>query len=233
MFGLTIEQWRNLVLSVNTHRKQRRLSPVECARLIQTAELEAPLGEIAKALNFRDVTTLSRIRLLAVLNPSLSSLVNWGARKGELNMSTATTLMRLNQTELIEQAFALAIEKGVTKDEALQCVQLHNRSNLNITECFKKALETRIKIERSELILGSIISEKGKEVLTIKPLDYLIKQIRLILARRYPEIIVTSLRLGPGNRFSLFLSADLGSLLREQIAPKTVEQLITSLLEGV
>jgi hypothetical protein len=233
MFGLSDEEWQDLVLSVNTHRKQRRLTPVEVAKLVVKAEGAAPLDKIAKALNFGDTTTLSRIRLLADLNPSLAALVDWGGRRGWLSMSTAANLIRIREPELIEKAFTLAIENEITKDEAKQLIQIYNRSDISVENCFDKILSSRTKIEKSELILGSILSDQAKEKLILIPKDVLLKKMKMELARKYPNVVILGLKLGPENRFSLFLSASDGVVFRKLIFPKTVEQTITFLLEGV
>jgi len=61
MHGLSDTEWRDLVLSVNTHRKQRRLPPCKVAYLIDHALQNTSADQLAKSLGFEDTTTFFKI----------------------------------------------------------------------------------------------------------------------------------------------------------------------------
>ena len=82
MFGLTESQWRDLVLSVNVHRKNRRLSPVDTAHCLATALKQTDVPSLVKALGCNDATTVLKILRLKDLPFELATLVDWGTTRG-------------------------------------------------------------------------------------------------------------------------------------------------------
>ena len=84
MFGLSRDEWQGLLLSVNTHRSQRRLSPYQAAQCIERALELTDLDRLASELGFSDTTTLTKIRRIGTLPDGMASLVAWGGGEGPL-----------------------------------------------------------------------------------------------------------------------------------------------------
>jgi hypothetical protein len=232
MFGLAKEKWQDVVLSVNVHRKTRRLSPAEVGRCLNVALQQTDIETLADRLNFKDTTLLRKIARLADLPPDVASMVDWGARKGSLSMSSATEIQRLNDPELIRQAAIAAVENDFSRAEARQLVQIHTRTGVPLPTCVESVLATRPKIERSELIIGSFLTEKSKSACTQLGNDAAARAILLRLARRLPDVTARALRIN-GDRFSLLLSAEDGTRLRQLIAPDSVEGLLSQFAEQI
>jgi hypothetical protein len=232
MFGLSANDWRDLLLSVNVHRSQRRLSPSRVAELLDIALKQTDLDQLSKALNFSDKTTLERIRSLRALPADLAILVDWGSRKGVLSMSTAAQLVRLKTSENIRAGFKAAVEHDMTKEEARQVIQIFERSGKPLAECISTALATRPKVIRSELIIGSLVSDAAKKHVEELGEANATRKLRLALARSYPDIIAQSLRVSNG-RFSLLLSEEHGKQLRSLVAPASIEVMISGMAEAL
>jgi len=232
MFGLEKEQWQDLVLSVNVHRKNRRLSPAQVGRILTTALQHTDLETLADRLNFKDTTLLRKIARLADLPPDVASMIDWGTRKGSLSMSSATEIQRLAEPELIRQAAIAAVENDFSRAEARQLVQIRTRTGVPLPSCVESVIGTRPKVERSELIIGSFLTEKAKAGCASPGNDAAARGILLRLASRFPDITARALRIN-GDRFSLLLSAEDGTRLRQLIAPQSVEALLTSFAENI
>jgi hypothetical protein len=232
MFGLPANDWRDLLLSVNVHRSQRRLSPTRVAELLDAALRQTDLEQLSKALNFSDKTTLERIRSLRSLPADLGILVDWGSRKGVLSMSTAAQLVRLKTPERVRAGFKAAVENDMTKEEARQVIQILERSGKPLPDCISTALATRPKIIRSELIIGSLVSDAAKKRVEELGEVNATRKLRMGLARNFPEIIAQSFRIANG-RFSLLLSEEHGQKLRLAVAPASIEVMISGMAEAL
>jgi len=221
-----------LVLSVNVHRTERRLTPFAVAKLLQRALSFTNLATLAKALNSEDTTTLQKIVRLTGLPDEHASLVEWGTRRGSLSMSTAAELMRLGEPEMVRDAIKLAAEENLTKDEARQVVQIRQRSGKSLAECVQQALLTRPKVVRHELILGSLLTDNARSVVSRLGSELVTKKVKLALARRFPDLFAQSVRID-GKRFAIMFAADDATVLRRTIAPDSIETSITRLVEGI
>src|SRR5271157_2217088 len=157
MFGLNETQWRDLVLSVNVHRKSRRLSPFETATHLGIALRQTDVRTLAQALGFSDITTLLKIASLKDLPTDVAPLIEWGRAPGTVSMSTAAQLARLPSRDLASAAIKAAVQYSFDKEEARQLVQIFQRSGQPLNRCVEQVLETRPRIERSELIIGSLL----------------------------------------------------------------------------
>ncbi len=232
MHGLSDAEWRDLVLSVNVHRKQRRLSPGRAASYLDRALKNASVEQLAESLGFEDTTTLRKIHRLNQLPADLAAVVDWGDRRGSLSMSTASELMRLEAANLIREAFTAAIEHELTRAEARQVVQSRQRSGAAIAECIERALATRPRVERSELILGSFLTERAKRIVDSLGNDAAARRLKLEIARCLPKVVPRALRVND-NRFSILLSEDVAKDLRAGLSGKSVECVLTELMERV
>jgi hypothetical protein len=218
VFGLTDIQWQELLLSVNTHRKTRRLSPVETATHLEIALSKTDLHSLAQALGFSDTTTIVKIRRLKDLPAELGALVEWGTANGSVSMSTAAELMRIPSIEVAADAIKAAVEHSLNKEEARQLVQILERS--------KDPLETC----QSELIVGSLLSPMAQEKVLRVGAEPAAKKLRLLLAKNFPSILCQSVRIRDG-RFSLLFPDTNGTELRKLLRGVSVETTVTRLLE--
>lgn len=232
MFGLSPEEWRDLILSVNVRKASRRLTPYQAGNLLRRAVKAASLDTIAKELNSKDQTTLQKILRLSELPEEYASLVDWGNRRGFISMSTAAQIVRLRDKDEVTIALKSAVEEALTKEEARQIVQIKERSGKPVATCIEEALLTRPKIVRHELILGSILSDKAVAVMNTLGRDVATKHVKLALARAHPEIVLLTLKLSD-RRFSMMLTAEHSAKLRTLIAPNSVESAITRFVEGL
>jgi len=232
MFGLQREEWQDLVLSVNVHRKVRRLSPIQAASYLQRALQQASVENLAKALGFQEVSTLRKIASLNSLPPDIASTVEWGSRRGSISMSTAAELLRLGSPDLIREAATSVIEHDMSKDEVRQVVQVRTRSSEPIQECVRRALATRPRVERSELVLGSLLTETARQVVQKLGNDVSARKLGLALAQRFPEVVLKALRIN-GNRFSILFSEADAAVLRAALQGKSIEATLTESVEGI
>jgi len=162
----------------------------------------------------------------------IAPLVEWGTSSGTVSMSTATELMRLPSIDLTVEAVEAAVQHSFTKEEARQLVQVFQRSARPLDQCISNVLETRPRIEKSELILGSLVSAEAQRRARLLGDEPTAKRLRLLLARQYPDVICRALRVKAG-RFSLLLSEDNAAKFRQQLAGEAIEAKLTSLLESV
>jgi hypothetical protein len=230
VFGLTDIQWQELLLSVNTHRKTRRLSPVETATHLDIALSKTDLHSLAQALGFSDTTTIVKIRRLKDLPAELGALVEWGTANGSVSMSTAAELMRIPSIEVAADAIKAAVEHSLNKEEARQLVQILERSKDPLETCLNKVLLTRPRVEQSELIVGSLLSPMAQEKVLRVGAEPAAKKLRLLLAKNFPSILCQSVRIRDG-RFSLLFPDTNGTELRKLLRGVSVETTVTRLLE--
>lgn len=233
MFGLSADDWCDLVLSVNVHRKNRRLSPVDVARLIKKANVKSDESTVAEALGFQDLTTFRRIKRLNLVPEDLAELVVWGRgeERGSLSMSAASELLRLPQDQY-KPAFKAAVEYRLSKEEARQVIQIGKRTGKPINECVEQALSTRVRIERSELIIGSLLTESARSVLEQLGPKVLARKVKRKLAAKFPTVICQSLRF-KGCKMSILFKEEDAVEFRKYLERKSVEQCITEIVETI
>jgi hypothetical protein len=234
MYGLSKEEWQDLVLSVNVRKQNRRLTPYEVAKLICKALNRVDAPTLASDLNFKDLRTFDKIKAIAKAPEEFGDLIDWGSRRGSLSMSTAYELLRVPALNTNDQKslFKACIEAELTKDEARQIVQIHARSGGTPTAALDSVLKSRPKIQRSHLILGSLLSEKAKNNATQSLKSHGMRKLHAALARSFPAITAQVFRV-TSNGFSLLLSDSDHEKLRELVRPATVEQAITKLVENL
>lgn len=231
MFGLTEPQWQDLVLSVNVHRKTRRLSPYQTAQYLAVALDHTTVGSLGEALGFSDTTTLLKILRLKDLPPETAPLVEWGTAPGSVSMSTAAELLRLPDNELVTSAIKAAAQYRLTKEEARQLVQISGRSGEGLQECIGRVLQTRPRVERSELIIGSLLSPEAQRNATELGEEQAARRLRLLLAHYFPDVVCQAVRVRAG-RFSVLFSEEDAAKLRQRLAGRTLETVATHLLAG-
>ena len=230
MYGLALEEWQSLVLSLNTHRNKRRLSPYDVALLIEKAVQTSPVDELAGALGFADSSTIRRISKLAILPRSLGNLVGWGNGAGYISMSVASELMRLDSEKMTQSAVKAALQYSMSKSEARQLAQIVKRGEKNLEAAIELVLKTRPKVERQELIVGGITSEAALSSVLARGEDASAKKLKLDLAKLCPEIFPKSVTIST-NTFSIMLNDGDTVKLHKCLSGGSIEERITALLE--
>ena len=228
ILGLSKEEYRDLVLSVGTHRKSRRLSPLEVARLLSKAVAAgATRDECATELEL-GMTQVRTFMKLLDLDASIQHLADWrGSKNASIPFSTMAELARLAPQEQIEAADSV-LRHDLTWKEVVQVVQISNRSGKPIVECITNVLNLRPKIVTRHLFVGAITSEELTS--RIKAIDQ--KQRDKVIATALNRIIGSDYpakgRLGEDN-FTILSDHDLPRLLGKH--PDELEESINNFLE--
>jgi hypothetical protein len=226
MYGLSQDEWTNLVLSVNTHRGQRRLSPAEVAALLARAIQQATAEQVASSLGFRGADMVRRFLLLNCIPPDLREMVDWGARPGAVSLSTATALAGLAEPAVVAAAFRAAIEHSFSKSEAIQLKQAYLRGRGAVADCVASVLQTRPRVERRELTMGAITApDVASRIGELTP-EQRAQSLKAAAASAFPGVRMLGSSLGKG-RFSFLLDEANARLLRDITGGRSLEDTVT------
>jgi hypothetical protein len=167
MRGLTPEEERLLLLSVGTHRKDRKLSPIEVARLIQKAVSSgASRKECAGRLQIRTTQIAAFLDLLK-LALDVQDLADWGGSSASgIPFSSLAQLAGLKEASEQIRAARAILANRLSWKEVVQLVQLKNRSNKSIEEAIEAILKLRPQVEKRHIFVGSIIHDAVRSVLS-------------------------------------------------------------------
>ena len=226
---LDSEEWTNLVLSVNTHRTVRRLSPAEVALLIQRALWSYDKAGLADALGLRDASMVGRFDALNQLDPDLRELVEWGSKPGSVSMSVASELAPIRPRGERRKAFKAALDYGLSKRDAQQLKQSHRREFGDMDDCIRAALNAKPRVERTEVIVGAINDDKVQQVLQSMPPVERAAAFEGILSEEFPSVR----RLGSVlnvRYFSISLDPEDSEELRNILGNETLENAVSRLL---
>jgi len=146
MEGLTPEERRDLILSVGTHRGQRRLSPLEVARLLQKARASGATNKDCSDALQIGVTQISTFLRLLQLTPEVQHLAGWGsARQASIPFSSLAELNRFPAVDQLRVAEVI-LREGLSWKEVIELVQIAKRSGDPVDECIALVLDRRPKI---------------------------------------------------------------------------------------
>ena len=232
MFGLSTKQWQDLVLSVNVHRNDRRLRPSEVAAALDLALKQTDVDTLAQELGFKEPSTMRKIHSLVRLSPALAATVEWGTRRGGISMSTASELLLLNDPKHVEEGMKAALELDMTRTEAQQLKQIYRRTKASIKDCVQRVMSSRTLIERSELVLGTLVTPEAREIQSHLGDEEASRRLRLRLASLHPNVTLKSLRI-KGHQFSLLLLEEDAAKLRAAIGSKSIENFLTDVLASI
>ena len=155
--GLTIDEARDLVLSIGTHFGKRRLSPIEVAKLFRKAlDSGASTKMCAQAVGLTGPAMISRFTQLLKLSPKISYMVDWGQSSSMISFASAWRLAELSELEQ-ELVAPQIIANQMNKEEVRQLIQLQKRSQKNINECVNDVLRMRPTITKRYVFLGAIM----------------------------------------------------------------------------
>ncbi len=228
---LSPELKRDLILSLGTHRTERRLSPLEVARLIDLLYRNGTsFKEIAHLVSLKSTSTLREIHRLLALTPDIQHLVGWGKPSAStLPMKSAQQIARLSSWPDQLTATEATLVHELTSEETRQVVESRIRSQEPIDDCIDAVLRLRPTIERKYLFLGAVISSRvcrHLETLTQGERDEVFKASISHCYDNWPQ---WSGKLGD-SRFTISGATDLARVI-EQL-PSGFEQAITLCLES-
>lgn len=170
MRGLTVEEEQLLLRSVGTHRKERKLSPLEVAQLLQSAmDNGATRKECAERLQIGTSQVSAFLSLLNV-SPEIQHLADWSnLSPSTIPFSSLAQLASLAQPSDQVRAAEAILAHRLSWKEVVQLVQVKNRSSQPIEDCIKAVLRLRPEIETRHIFVGSIIFEQLKGELSRLP----------------------------------------------------------------
>ncbi len=228
ILGLSKEEYRDLVLSVGTHRKSRRLSPLEVARLLaKAAAAGATSGDCAKALELGTTQVRTFLKLLD-LDADVQHLADWqGSKNATMPFSSMAELARLAPPDQIP-AVDSVLRHSLTWKEVVQLVQVSRRSGKSIDECINYVLNLRPEIVTRHLFVGAITSvDLARRIRSFDQSErdrIFAEVLNRLISLDYPA----AGRLGE-DKFTILSDHDLSHLLGTH--PDEIEKSINELLE--
>jgi len=235
LFGLASEEWQDLVLSVGTHRGQRRISPVQVALLLRRALDNAnDVEQLAKALHFQDRTMVSRFLSLLKLPEEYQELVGWGKRDGLVSFTSAALVSSLSDKQKIRDALEVVLMHDLTKVETEALVQRVRRSEgtKTVRDAVSEVLRMRPRVETRYLIVGAV-----KEVTLTSRLSKMDQWTRdriwrKILHDNFPEVQIhaSASRLTPKMFFITTDAEGRKRLLQHATDSATLEEIVRQIL---
>lgn len=150
--------WSNAILSVGTHYKIRRLTPIELSDGFVMAKKEGiSVIQIAEKLDI-DNTIVSRLIDLSKLTPKVKLFVDWGSSDTTISFTSASEIAKANLSREEQEIFLEAIiQNSLNKKEVIQILQIKKRSNKRIKDCIEDVLRLRPKIIYKYLYIGTIL----------------------------------------------------------------------------
>lgn len=153
---LSPEERRDLLVSLGTHRGERRLSPVDVARLFRRAlEAGASLSDCAEAGGFKGTSMVRRFLRLLDLSPRMQATVGWGSSETTLPFSAATEIARLPPAAR-EVTAERSLSAGLKTQEVKQLVQRVLRGGVEPKAAAEEILALRPRVERRHVFIGSV-----------------------------------------------------------------------------
>jgi hypothetical protein len=214
MKGISSEKQRDLILTLGTHNRERPLSPIEVAELLNiTISSGSSINDVAKELLLQNTSMIPRFRRLLKLSPEIKHLVDWSG-KSSISFTTASEIARLKTFEEQESVGKATIESRLTKIEVIQIIEAKNKSGKPLCECIKEIITMRPRIIKRYLFIGAIRSPEVQDRLSCisqKERDeFLTKVVNLNI----PNLPSWDGHLGK-DRFTLIGDEDLNQILNK------------------
>lgn len=158
MLGLSADEYKQLIMSVGTHRGARPLTPVQAATLFKQAADAGSTPTVSAEATHVSASMVSRFLKMTELAPDIQHLVDWGQSGSTLSFSSAFELSRLPPQD--HQAVATAVlEHGFSSAEVRQLAQLRLRSHQPIEDSIAGTLAMRPRITRKHVFVGAIVDQ--------------------------------------------------------------------------
>lgn len=228
--GMTTDTLRNVILSVGTHRSDRRLSPIEVASAIDASLAAGTTSEqLAQALRFEDTSMLSRFRRLLQLAPNIQHLVEWGSGPSTISLTTASEIARLPSQSAHQEIVKAALEYSLRSGEVRQIVQIIRRSGKPADEAIQTVLRLRPQVETRHLFVGAVVLDPVHEAVSRMDQRQRDELLERALHRHAPDLPQWTGRLGT-DRFTLVGDANFAKALTQ--LPDGFEQAVNHYLEA-
>lgn len=195
--GLIEEEDLYLKVTLGRQRRKRFFSPIKAANIIKKA-LNA--GERKKDLKEKvgvSVDMINKVlRLSSITNPKITSSIVWQSQgPGQISMSVASELARLNNSQEQIKLFEGILKHNFNKAEVKELVTLYSRSKKSIDECIVQIRDARPKTIHTYVIIGKITSEiLSKKLATIPNLERN-RILRDVINENLPSINYRGLKL--------------------------------------
>ena len=189
---LTPDEWRDLKLSVGTHRSKRRLNPIEVAKLIERLLNKDILYEKISEEILLSVDMIKRFENLLELPEKYHSYISFGRKNNCIPFSTAAYIADLESETERNQLFNEIFSRKLTKNEVQQIIELKNRSNMNILNCVKEIIKDRPIIEERNMFIGRIYEEDIKSFIKDPNWNKINKIFLPFLKNLFPNVLFYS-----------------------------------------
>jgi hypothetical protein len=154
-----LDIYSNLLLSVNTHKSDRPLEPIEVAELIADLKKETneTWNEIASRIGIGK-DQINAFRKLLKLPKQVHYAIGWGdTNEDKLAFTTASIIAELDEEEEMEILCKVALSNKLKKEETERVLQLKKMHiSKNIKECVNDVLKLRPIIEIGYIIVSSV-----------------------------------------------------------------------------
>ncbi|AFZ24688.1 hypothetical protein Cylst_2475 [Cylindrospermum stagnale PCC 7417] len=227
--SLSSDERRDIILSIGTHKKNRRLSPIQVAQLLNRLyQVQGiSLNQIAQELELKDSSIVRRFLSLLLLPPELQSLVNWGTSPGHLSFSVASEISRAKEPEKIKLLAKDALENQRSKEEVRAILQCNLRGGGSLTHCIETIDSTRPKVIHHYVFLGQLPTltngSQWEEQYSF--------ELRAILSKLVREENVLSAAIKDGRfSFTLTESAMNNPTVAPHLTPEKLEAFVANLL---
>lgn len=154
--GLSPDQERDLILSVGTGFRRRKLDPMTVGAYIRkTLDAGASLTNVAERVGLKSTTMLSRFLKLESLDETVQAVVGWGNSGTTIAFTTASQIGRLGRADQRVAAIR-TLELSLNNDEVDQAVQYALRSGKSADECISAIVKLRPRKSHRYLFVGSL-----------------------------------------------------------------------------
>lgn len=154
MSVLTDDERRDLLMSVGTHRAQRRLSPVGVAQLFRKAiDGGESISSCARAAGLSNPDMVKRFLRLLDLPPSAQVTVAWRGSDTTLPFTAASEVARLPK-RLQEPTAREALAQRLSSNEVKQVVQRIARSGRDPRTAIEEIVALRPVVVRRHVFIG-------------------------------------------------------------------------------
>jgi hypothetical protein len=157
MKGLSPEEQRDLMLSVGIHKRERILSPIEVAVLMEkTINAGSTIREISEEITL-DPTMVARFLRLLNLVPEIRHHISWGDRS-HISFSVASEIARLSIPRDQEFLGNATLKHQLSKSEVIETIQTMNKFGKPVEQCVDEVLQIRPQVIKRYLFIGTIKS---------------------------------------------------------------------------
>lgn len=215
--GLSEIEFKQLLLSVGTHRSVRVLTPCEVAFLFQKAiNHGASLQSCAKAVLLDGPTWISRFLRTLKLDKSIRHLVGWGHASGSVSFTSATEVARLKKDEQA-RVFTSILENKLSSKEIRELVQIRLRSGRSIESCISEIVSLRPQVVRQHMFVGAVSSPQVKQALRSKTQAERDALFSEVVVSRVPALRHSAIKLGAEN-FAIITNDEGAASLQRQLS---------------